>query len=290
MEKNNGEGKFLFVDDVTKVYGSNVVLEHVNLRMNQGELCTVVGPSGCGKSTLLRLILGQERPTSGRVLVDGEEVGSPSEERGIVFQRYSLFPHLTVLQNIMAGKVLPLGVFEARGRRREIRTEAEKYLEYVNLADHGDKYPHQLSGGMQQRVAIAQALIKSPKILMMDEPFGALDPGTREAMQVLILQLWKEHEMTVFFVTHDLEEAVYLGTRILVLSQYYQGADLNQPREAWGARIVGDYPLHRVASSTRVKETEQFGRLIAEIRREGFDPDYRQEISQFNLKHPDSIL
>ena len=286
----SAESKFLFVDNVTKVYGDNVVLEKVNLKMGQGELCTVVGPSGCGKSTLLRMILGQEQPNAGRVLVDGEEVGPPCSDRGIVFQRYSLFPHLTVLGNIMAGSKLALGFFEAHSRRKAIAEEAMQYLAYVNLAEHAHKYPHELSGGMQQRVAIAQALIKKPKILMMDEPFGALDPGTREAMQVLILKLWHEHQMTVFFVTHDLEEAVYLGTRILVLSQYYQGASLDRPRHTWGARIVADYPLHRVVSSTRVKETEQFGQLIGQIRREGFDPDYLQEISAFNLKHPDSIL
>ena len=284
------EGKFLLVEEVTKVYGNNVVLENVNLRIHQGELCTVVGPSGCGKSTLLRLILGQEWPTSGQILADGKAVGVPSPERGIVFQRYSLFPHLTVLGNIMAGIRLSMGFFQARREKKKSRDEAMRYLEYVQLAAHADKYPYELSGGMQQRVAIAQALIKRPKLLLMDEPFGALDPGTREAMQVLILDLWKEHDMTIFFVTHDLEEAVYLGTRILVLSQYYQGAGLHRPRHTWGARIVADYPLHRVASSTRIKETEQFGHLIGTIRREGFDPEYLQEIRQFNLKHPDSIL
>ena len=286
----NGNNKFLLVDNVFKKYGDNIVLENVNLSMNQGELCTVVGPSGCGKSTLLRLILGQEYPDQGRVLVDGLEVESPSPERGIVFQRYSLYPHLTVLENVMSGNLLPLNFLEARRQRKAIRDEAMQYLKFVNLDAHFNKYPHELSGGMQQRVAIAQALIKKPKILMMDEPFGALDPGTREAMQVLILDLWKEHGMTVFFVTHDLEEAVYLGTRILVLSQYYQGASLNQPRHTWGARIVADYPLHRAASSTRIKETEEFGSLIGQIRREGFDPEYLQEIKNFNLKHPDSIL
>ena len=289
-ENNHDEQAFLLVDDVYKAYGDNVVLEEVNLKMGRGELCTVVGPSGCGKSTLLRLILGQEKPDSGRVLVDQVEVGHPSAERGIVFQRYSLYPHLTVLENVMAGEWLSSGLFEARRRRRRIRDEAMTYLEYVHLEGHGQKYPHELSGGMQQRVAIAQALIKKPKILMMDEPFGALDPGTREAMQVLILNLWKQHEMTVFFVTHDLEEAVYLGTRILVLSQYYQGASLDRPRHTWGARIVADYPLHRTVSSTRVKETEQFGQLIGAIRRDGFDPEYLQEIKDFNLKHQDSIL
>ena len=185
---------------------------------------------------------------------------------------------------------MPLGPWQTYRQRKHIRAEALQYLEFVNLAAHASKYPHELSGGMQQRIAIAQALIKKPKVLLMDEPFGALDPGTREAMQVLILRLWQQNDMTIFFVTHDLEEAVYLGTRILVLSQYYQGADIGKPRHTWGARIVADYPLQRGAASTRVKETEAFGLLIGQIRREGFDPDYRQEITAFNLQHPDSIL
>jgi NitT/TauT family transport system ATP-binding protein len=281
---------FLIVDHVVKAYGDHIVLENVNLKMDQGELTTVVGPSGCGKSTLLRLILGQEQPTLGRVTVDEVDVGPPGPDRGIVFQKYALFPHLTVLENIMLGDQLPLGMIQAWSNRKKIRAEGLQYLEYVRLAEHAYKYPHQLSGGMQQRVAIAQALIKKPKILMMDEPFGALDPGTREAMQVLILDLWKEHDMTIFFVTHDLEEAVYLGTRILVLSQYYQGEDRDGSRTSWGARIVADHPLNRMASSTRVKTTDRFGALIAQIREDGFDPENRKQIKDFNMKHPDSIL
>ena len=238
----------------------------------------------------MRLVIGQESPSSGRVLVDGEEVAGPSPERGIVFQRYSLFPHLTVMENVMAGETLSSGILDARKRRAAIEKEAAQYLDYVHLSGHGKKYPHELSGGMRQRVAIAQALIKKPKVLVMDEPFGALDPGTREAMQVLILQLWKEHEMTIFFVTHDLEEAVYLGTRILVLSQYFSPKDKTRPKGKGGAKIVADYQLQRAVSSTRIKETQQFGSLIAAIRREGFDPEYLQEIKTFNLKHPDSLL
>ena len=214
-------------------------------------------------------------------------MGFPDSTRGIVFQRYSLFPHLTVLENVSLGANLALGLIDRRRRRREIRDEAMGYLERVRLGAHADKYPHELSGGMQQRVAIAQSLIKKPRVLLMDEPFGALDPDTREEMQVFLLELWDESRMTVFFVTHDLEEAVYLGTRIIVLSQYYtddRGAAAHR-----GAKVVADYQLPRVAASTEVKQEAGFSELIEAIRREGFSPNYLQHVRDFNLQHPDSF-
>jgi NitT/TauT family transport system ATP-binding protein len=164
-----------------------------------------------------------------------------------------------------------------------------QYLEHVRLAEHADKYPHQLSGGMQQRVAIAQALIMKPKILLMDEPFGALDPGTREDMQVLILELWGQHGMTIFFVTHDLEEAVFLGTRIIVLSQFYTDGLTQGAPGAKGARIVSDHPLRKEIPSTHYKESAEFGKLIQQIRYEGMDPAHVQHVTQFNLRHKDSF-
>jgi len=281
---------FLYLEDIVKAYGDKIVLEDIDLAVRTGEFCTVVGPSGCGKSTLLRIILGQEKATAGKIIMEGRQMGLPSPERGIVYQQYSLFPHLTILDNIMLGKLLPLPFWESIFSKKDARTEAMHYLEGVQLSEHAGKYPHELSGGMRQRVAIAQALIMKPKILLMDEPFGALDPGTREAMQILILELWEAHGMTIFFVTHDLEEAVFLGTRILVMSQYYSdGTDDTQniPR---GARIVADYPLHRTsAASTSVKETAEFGQLIRKIRYEGLDPEYLQHVTEFNLKHSDSF-
>lgn len=278
----------LFIADTFKAYGEKMVLRDIDLAVAERELCTVVGPSGCGKSTLLRLVLGQEKPTKGTILVDGQPVGYPGPDRGIVYQKYSLFPHLSVLDNVMLGKKLNAGIFDRFRRKGEFRDEAMYFLDKVKLAEHRDKYPHELSGGMQQRVALAQTLIMKPKMLLMDEPFGALDPGTREDMQIFLLKLWEEFEMTIFFVTHDLEEAVFLGTRIFVLSQYYSGIN-GETVVNGGSRIVSDYPLPRRAFSTTVKQTSHFTKLIEQIRQEGFNPAYRQRVTAFNLKHPDSF-
>ncbi len=279
----------LYCEDVTKAYGSKVVLEDIDLAVKQKEFCTIVGPSGCGKSTLLRLILGQERVSSGTMLMDGAALNQPGPDRGIVYQKYSLFPHLTILENIMAGKQLSQPLWKKFSTRKTARAEALVYLESVQLAEHAEKYPHQLSGGMQQRVAIAQALIMHPRILLMDEPFGALDPGTRETMQMLILEVWEKYGMTIFFVTHDLEEAVFLGTRILVISQFYVH-ETKPAGESYGARIVADYKLNDHATSTRVKQTAAFGELIQTIRYEGFTPEVKQNAYNFNLTHSDSFV
>jgi len=279
----------LYLEDVTKSYGNKIVLDDIDLAVKQGEFCTVVGPSGCGKSTLLRLILGQERPTTGTLLMDGAQIRQPGPDRGIVYQRYSLFPHLTILKNIMLGKELGQSILTNYSNRKAIKEEAYHYLDSVHLAEHAGKYPHELSGGMQQRVAIAQALIMKPKILLMDEPFGALDPGTRESMQLMLLELWEKQGMTIFFVTHDLEEAVFLGTRILIISQFYTH-EVKQGK-TYGARIVGDYKLKDLkASSVNIKETAEFAELIQSIRYEGFDPEVRQHAREFNLKHTDSFI
>jgi len=280
-------GILLRIDDVYKAYGDKLILDNVDLRVRQGELCTVVGPSGCGKSTLLRLILGQERPSRGSVSIDGREAGYPGPDRGIVYQRYSLYPHLSVLDNVMMGMNLTHGWFERRRRRKEFATEAAHYLKRVGLEGSADKYPHELSGGMQQRVAIAQALIMKPRLLMMDEPFGALDPQTREEMQLFLLELWEETGMTTFFVTHDLEEALFLGSRVLVLSQYY--SDDRGTASQRGSKIVGDYHAGREVFSTVAKESAPFRELVEEIRQIGFDRGFLQHVNDFNLRHRDSF-
>jgi len=278
---------FLHIEDLYKSYGERLVLDNIDLAVRKGELCTVVGPSGCGKSTLLRQVLGEEMPDSGRVMIEGHHVSYPDTRRGIVFQRYSLFPHLSVLDNVMSGPLLCCGWRAAAVRKRAIREEAMQYLARMRLAEHAHKYPFELSGGMQQRVAIAQSLIMKPSILMMDEPFGALDPETREDMQVLLLELWESEKMTIFFVTHDLEEAVYLGTRVLVLSQYYQ--DDRSDGAKRGAKIIADHQLPRSINPTSVKLSAAFTTLVETIRQEGFNPEARKHVSEFNLKHPDSF-
>jgi len=275
----------LHLENVYKQYGDRVILQDIDFSVEAGELCTVVGPSGCGKSTLLRLILGQESASSGQLFIAGKQVGFPDPERGIVYQRYSLFPHLTVMQNVSLGKRLLKS--ENRPSKRQLNEETFLYLTKVRLDEHAHKYPHELSGGMQQRAAIAQALIMKPRILLMDEPFGALDPQTREDMQLFLLERWEQEKMTVFFVTHDLEEAVYLGTRLIALSQYY--SDDNKDQSTRGAKIVADHKLASTVQSSRIKHLPDFVHLMNSIRQAAFDPKFLQHVSEFDLKHPDSF-
>jgi NitT/TauT family transport system ATP-binding protein len=202
------------------------VLNGIDLDFEAGEFVSIVGQTGCGKSTLLRLILGEETPTQGRVLVNDRERTQPDRTCGYVPQKYALFPDKTVLGNVTFGLEVtsshPWSLLSpARLRqKREFREEALRYLRHTGLLDSdARKYPHQLSGGMQQRVAIAQALIMKPPILLMDEAFSALDPGTRRGMQRLIKELWRESGTTIVFVTHNTREAVCLGTRIIALAK-----------------------------------------------------------------------
>jgi NitT/TauT family transport system ATP-binding protein len=179
-----------------------------------GEFITIIGPSGCGKSTLLNLVAGFLMPTEGEVLVRGKTISGPGRDRGMIFQQYSSFPHLTVLQNVMFG----LEISNHGSSRSERRSLAENMLEQVELSEHLHKYPHQLSGGQQQRVAIARSLVMEPQILLMDEPFSALDEPTRLEMQELIVQLWHRIQPTVLCVTHNVTEAVYLGERVWIFT------------------------------------------------------------------------
>ena len=214
------------VEDVHVIYPPKHVLGGVNLDIEAGEFICVVGQTGCGKSTLLRLILGSEAPSSGRVLIDGAVHGHPDRDRGYVPQKYSLFPDKTVLDNITFGlELAEFGLFDRwtpkfRQRKQEFDRNAIRHLLAMGLTEaDAKKYPEQLSGGMQQRVAIAQALITNPKILLMDEAFSALDPGTRRDMQQLIKRVWKESGTTILFVTHNTHEAVSLGTRVVLLAK-----------------------------------------------------------------------
>ena len=187
------------------------VLKDVSLTVHRREFISVIGPSGCGKSTLIRMLAGLEYPTGGRFLLEGEEARGPCANRGMVFQGYTLFPWLTVKKNVMFG-------LEVNGRSgTSVEEEAMQWIELVGLSRFANAYPSQLSGGMKQRVAIARALANQPQILFMDEPFGALDAQTRAQMQAYLLQIWRNVDVTIMFVTHDLDEAIYLSDRILVL-------------------------------------------------------------------------
>jgi NitT/TauT family transport system ATP-binding protein len=216
------------IENACVAYGSPLrpVLSGIDLQIREGEFVCVLGQTGCGKSTLLRLVLGSERPLSGRVLIDGREHRQPDRTRGYVPQKYSLFPDRTVLRNITFGGELT--EFSLLSRltpryyrcRRELCEQAMTYLRRLGLRESdAGKYPDQLSGGMQQRVAIAQALLTQPRILLMDEAFSALDPGTRKDMQQLIRKLWRETGTTILFVTHNTHEALSLATRIIVLAK-----------------------------------------------------------------------
>jgi NitT/TauT family transport system ATP-binding protein len=232
------------VKHLWKEFDGHVVLENVNLKVDDHEFVTIVGASGCGKTTFLKMLLGIEAPSRGSFLIDGQPLSAePGPDRGIVFQRYSLFPHLTVMGNLLLGLELQGSPVLCRlfgARRRRALDKARELLEAVGLQAAADKYPSQLSGGMQQRLSIAQSVICEPKILLLDEPFGALDPGITSDMHTLILKLWNMNKMTIFMVTHDLQESFALGTRVLVFDKVRIDS---QAPEAFGATITFNIPL-----------------------------------------------
>lgn len=238
--------KLIEARQLWKQYGDSVILEKLDFSVEAGEFCTLVGTSGCGKTTFLRMLLGEETPSRGELLMNGKPLpAEPGKDRGVVFQRYSVFPHLTVLDNVMLGPELAAGGVFARAwgaRRQKIRDEAMALLHEVGLTHVSGRYPAELSGGMQQRLAIAQALIMKPRILLLDEPFGALDPGIRADMHELVLRLWRDTGVTVFMVTHDLKEGFSLGTRLLVFDKVRRDP---QAPNAYGATITYDLALNR---------------------------------------------
>lgn len=239
------------IQNVWKEYGDNIVLEKLNLDVYPGDFVSIVGASGCGKTTMLNMLLGTEKQTRGEILLDGQPLSTePGVERGIVFQKYSVFPHLTSLQNVMLGKELEsrsfLTYLTGRGfgaNKKKAQEEAIAILKQVGLGHALDKYPHELSGGMRQRLSIAQALIKSPRILLLDEPFGALDPGIRKDMHSLIKSLWQEQQLTVFMITHDLSEGFHLGNRLWVFDHVRHD---EQAPERYGAQVTFDIDLKKV--------------------------------------------
>lgn len=249
---------FVVAENIFQSYGPRPILERVNVSVDEGEFISIVGASGCGKSTFLRLLLAQEQPTRGTIRVAGAEPArEPGLDRGVVFQRYSVFPHLTVRENVVAGESFrrPWGRFFGAARRNA-RTRADEVLARIGLDHVADAYPATLSGGMQQRLAIGQALAARPRILLLDEPFGALDPGTRLSMHDFLTDLRTESPMTVFMVTHDLEEGFKLGDRVLVFDKpRWDPTDPN----LYGATITYDFdardggiPFQRIEEDTHV--------------------------------------
>lgn len=226
-------------DKVWKEYGDHVVLEQIDLEIAPRAFVALVGPSGCGKTTFLRMLLGEERPSRGKILVAEKPLKpEPDADRGVVFQRYSVFPHLTVLGNVLIGREFeqagPLGRLHG-AKRRAAEEAARELLAAVGLAGKEEKYPVALSGGMQQRLALAQALMRKPQVLLLDEPFGALDPGIRADIHVLMKRIWNEQELTVVMVTHDLSEAFELATRVVA---FERPRDRPEEQLRYGAQLA----------------------------------------------------
>ena len=215
-ENSNSPGGLIEIQDVQRVFKNSrgdpiIALQNVKLKINPGEFVSLIGPSGCGKSTLLRLIVGLDKPSAGDVLLDGQQIQGTHFERGLVFQDPTLFPWLNVQDNIASGLV-------ARNILHKRKNFIPEYIKLVGLAGFERSYPHQLSGGMAQRVALARALINHPKVLLIDEPLGALDAFTRMYMQDEILRIWNKRSTTVVLVTHDVDEAIYMSDRIVIMT------------------------------------------------------------------------
>jgi NitT/TauT family transport system ATP-binding protein len=279
-------------DRISHAFGTNRVLFDVNLKIARGQIVSLVGPSGCGKSTLLRAQLGTHLPQEGAVRVNGQVVRGPGRDRGIVYQQYALYPFLTARQNVALGPTFDrstfpervFGYFAWRKKRKELMDEAGAILERYGLGRALDLYPHEMSGGMRQRVALAQSVIMKPEILFLDEPFGALDEATREELQMMLLELYAENvaaakqgtkpPYTIVIVTHELNEALYVADRIVGLSQYWAWEEEGHTSRP-GATIVYD-TLAPVFHPGSVREYEHFVEQRQEIRNVVFAEDVRQ--------------
>ncbi|WP_127532461.1 ABC transporter ATP-binding protein [Paenibacillus kobensis] len=229
-------------------YSTFTAVRDINFEVRDGEFMVIVGPSGCGKSTLLDMLGGLTKPSSGEILIDGKPIEGPGLDRGIVFQQYALFPWKTAKQNIEFG-------LEAKGVPRKERSErASHFLELVGLAGFEQRYPHELSGGMKQRVAIARSLAYDPDVLLMDEPFAALDAQTRETLQGELLRIWEQTKKTIIFITHGIDEAVYLGQRVAVMTS----------RPGTIKQII-DIPIDTRSTEEDIRSLPAFGELRHEI-------------------------
>lgn len=281
----------LEIRDVSHWYGKNRVLHNVNLQIAAGQIVAVVGPSGCGKSTLLRAILGTHPPAAGEIVANGNAITEPTRDVGIVFQNYSLYEFLSARDNVSFGLKLDQTSFAERifgfpsylRKRRDHQSQAEAFLDKVGLREAAPLYPGQMSGGMRQRVALAQALILKPKIVLLDEPFGALDESMREELQVMLLRFYQENllakkaglvpEYTILIVTHELNEAIYVSDRVIGMSRYHSEGHL-------GASIVYDRP----SPIFHPEDPRDFSKFIEqreELRRAVFDPEYIKDRNKY---------
>lgn len=281
----------LQVEDVSHWFGNVRVLNDINLKITAGQIVALVGPSGCGKSTLLKAILGTHPTREGRIVVDGQEVRAPTRNVGIVYQHYSLFDFLTAESNVALGlkfdqTSLPFRTLmfpQWRKLRQQHLIESRAYLEKVSLGAACGKYPAELSGGMRQRVAIAQSLILKPKLVLLDEPFGALDEATRESLQMMLLRFYQENlraqaegrtpEYTILIVTHELNEAIYVANRVIGLSRFHDQGEK-------GAMVVYDRPCP-VFHPDDPKDLGLFVEQREELRKAVFDPDYIKHHSKY---------
>jgi nitrate/nitrite transport system ATP-binding protein len=216
---DRSQDDFLVIENLIKAFpkpdgGRTVILDDINLTIGAEEYISVIGHSGCGKSTMLRIIAGLDKPTAGRVTLEGKEIRKPGAERMMVFQNYALLPWLTVKENIR----LAVDEVYKKATNAEKVDSINEHLEMVNLIEAADKYPDELSGGMKQRVGIARALITRPKMLLMDEPFGALDALTKRKLQAQVLEIWENHRQAVMMITHDVDEAIYMSDRIILMT------------------------------------------------------------------------
>jgi NitT/TauT family transport system ATP-binding protein len=242
----------LVVKDVTKNFNEFIAVKDLSFTVVDGEFVCIIGPSGCGKTTLLRMIAGLEKNTNGTIILNNNRVSGPGSDRGLVFQEYTLFPWRTAQKNVEFGLEI-LGI--ERKKREEVSKE---YIDLVGLTDFKDRYPKELSGGMQQRVAIARALASDPEILLMDEPFGALDAQTRNSMQMEILRIWEKKHKTILFVTHSVDEAVFLADRVIVMTsspgtiREIIKIEVERPRIRTGVEInrIRDYLLSLLNAQT----------------------------------------
>jgi NitT/TauT family transport system ATP-binding protein len=254
---NNQQHK-ISTQHATKIYDTGMLaLDDVSLQIPEGSLISLLGPSGCGKSTLLNMIAGFVKPTSGRVTVDNHPISAPGPDRGMVFQEYGLFPWRTAEDNVAFGPMIQ------RRTRSEQRAIAKRYLALVGLTDHATKFPSELSGGMKQRVAIARVLASGASVLLMDEPFGALDAQTREMMQEELLDIWQQERKTIVFVTHSVTEAIFLSDQVVLMGarpgriRQIFNIDLAHPRDRTGDQFVD---IERTIHKMLRQETNQLER------------------------------